>query len=147
MTAKAGAARDAEAPGTQRLDQWLWFARVTKSRTLAATLISDGRFRINRERVDKPSQSVRIGDVITASVGRQVRIFKVAAIGKRRGPPAEALLLFEELTAPANPPNARTRPAGSGLESPATAVRAPGAGRPTKRDRRAIDRLKSEDGA
>jgi len=118
-------------PSTLRLDKWLWFARVIKSRTLAAGLVVDGRVRINREKVEKPSHPVRTGDVLTIGVGDRVRILKVVAMGSRRGPATEARLLFEDLT----PPPASTP------RIPEVLSRDPGSGRPTKRDRRLIDRL------
>lgn len=126
-----------ETGGTgQRLDKWLWFVRVIKTRTQAAGLVTDGKVRLNRVRVEKPSQIVRPGDVVTVSVRGHVRVLKMVAAGERRGPPAEARALFEDLTPPP-PPRA---------EGQATAaqsgMRAPGEGRPTKRDRRLLDRLR-----
>jgi ribosome-associated heat shock protein Hsp15 len=128
----------------QRIDKWLWFARVIRTRTLAAGLVTDGRVRVNRERVLKPSQTVRPGDVITVAVGPRVRVLEVVAAGERRGPPTEAQTLFRDLSDP--PPRAEeggptsTAPA---QEPPGT--RSQGEGRPTKRDRRLIDRLRAED--
>jgi ribosome-associated heat shock protein Hsp15 len=123
-------------PGSpQRLDKWLWFARVLKSRTLAAKLVADGGVRLNRERVEKPSAMVRPGDVLTIAVHDQVRILKVVAAGERRGPAPEAALLFEDLSPPREPRSER-------LAGPAD--RAPGAGRPTKRERRLTDRLRDD---
>lgn len=119
--------------GEQRLDKWLWFARVLKSRTQAAALVSDGKVRINRVRALKPSQSVRPGDVLTITVRGHVRVLKVEFPGVRRGPPPEARTLYEDLTPP--PPDTR----GS------IAERAAGTGRPTKLERRLIDRLKRRD--
>jgi ribosome-associated heat shock protein Hsp15 len=91
---------------TQRLDRWLWFARVVRSRTLAAQLVTDGRVRVNRVRAAKPSLSVRAGDVLTIAVRSRVRILKVLGTGRRRGGPDEARCLFEDLTpsAPAGHP-------------------------------------------
>ena len=117
----------------QRLDKWLWFARVVKTRTLAARLIADGKVRINRERTDKPSQTLRPGAVVTILVNGRVRVLRMVAPGVRRGPPADALALYEDLTPQQKP----TAP------EPASAHRAAGSGRPTKRQRRQIDRLKS----
>jgi ribosome-associated heat shock protein Hsp15 len=122
-----------DAAGTQRLDKWLWFARVVKSRTLAADVIGQGKVRLNRARVLKASQTVRPGDVLTIALRGRVQVLKVAAPGVRRGPPPEARQLYEELSPPAREP-----------EDPA-AQRLPGAGRPTKKDRREIDRLKDEE--
>jgi ribosome-associated heat shock protein Hsp15 len=94
---------------TQRLDRWLWFARVVRSRTLAAQLVVAGRVRVNRVRAAKPSQSVRAGDVLTIALHSRVRILKVLRIGQRRGRPDEARCLFEDLTpsAPAGHPGWR----------------------------------------
>ena len=126
---------DPPAPGTQRLDKWLWYARILKSRTQAAALIADGKSRVNRERVVKPSEQVRVGDVVTLTVHSRLRVLKVLAPGLRRGPPAEAARLFEDISPPV---------AKSPERSATHAARDAGAGRPTKRDRRAIDRLKDD---
>ncbi|WP_395665390.1 RNA-binding S4 domain-containing protein [Methylocella sp.] len=88
---------------TQRLDKWLWFARVTKSRSLAARLVADGHVRVNAKRVDAPAKGVSPGDVLTVSLERQVRVLRVTGVGERRGPFSEAKLLFEELGANAPP--------------------------------------------
>lgn len=144
MTAAAGADdQDDGAPaasGAQRLDKWLWFARVVKSRTLAATLIAGGKIRVNKVKVDKPSHMVKTGDVITSTIKKSVRVLKVCAPGQRRGPASEAAKLYEDLS----PPVPRATPAGQAIAA-AQAGRPAGAGRPTKRDRRAIDRLQGHD--
>jgi len=79
----------------QRLDRWLWFARMLKSRTLAAQLIEAGKVRVNRVRVVKPSRFLREGDVLTITLRGQVLVLKVLAAGSRRGPPPEARLLYQ----------------------------------------------------
>lgn len=133
-----------EASSVQRLDKWLWYARVTKSRTLAATLIEGGKVRVNRVRTDKPSHQVRVGDVITATVHRSVRVLKVLEAGTRRGPASEARNLYEDLT----PQQPGAIPAqGGGADAPAAFDPSPierpqGLGRPTKRDRRKLDRFR-----
>ena len=66
---------------TQRLDKWLWFARVTKSRTLAAQLVQDGKVRVNRAKAAKPSHTVRSGDVLTIAIRGNVEVLKVAGAG------------------------------------------------------------------
>lgn len=130
----------------QRLDKWLWFARVIKSRTQAAGLVTSGKVRVNRSRVDKPAHPLKPGDVVTVSVGRKVRVLKVLAPGVRRGPATEAQGLFEELTPVPASPIAGASPAASGdaiaQERTSALRREPGAGRPTKRDRRLIERLR-----
>ncbi len=131
---------DDEGPvdGTQRLDKWLWFVRVIKTRTQAAGLVTDGKVRVNRQRIDKPSQTLRPGDVVTVAVRGHVRVLKMVSAGTRRGPPAEARLLFEDLT----PPPAPQQPGDVGAHP---GSRSAGQGRPTKKERRQLDRLKGED--
>jgi ribosome-associated heat shock protein Hsp15 len=130
------AAAAGEATQSQRLDKWLWFARVTKSRTLAAQLVLDGKVRVNRVKAAKPSQTVRVGDVLTITVRGGIDVVKVLAPGARRGPPPEARQLYEVITSPG------ARPA----QMAAAGERVRGAGRPTKRDRRLTDRLTEQDG-
>ena len=134
-----------EAAGSLRLDKWLWFTRVIKSRTLAAGLIEAGKARVNREKVAKPSHGVRPGDVVTLTVGQRVRVLEVAALGTRRGPASEAALLYNDLT----PPETRVPDLGANPSDPAPAAPVPGRerglGRPTKRDRRLTDRLQDRD--
>jgi ribosome-associated heat shock protein Hsp15 len=93
----------------QRLDKWLWFSRVVKTRSLAAKLAASGSVRINRNRVDTPSHPVKIGDVLTIGVGPRVLVRRVVALGERRGPPEEARTLYEDLSGdsekdPTSPP-------------------------------------------
>lgn len=116
----------------QRIDKWLWHARVVRTRTAAAHLAATGHVRINGRRIDAPSHSVRIGDVLTIALDRGVRVLKVSGFADRRGPAAATQTLCEDL----QPPAARAEPA---------APRLAGVGRPTKRDRRAIDRFTGDD--
>ena len=81
----------------RRIDQWLWFARIVKSRSLAARLVTEGQIRINRVKIGKPGKDVSPGDVITAAVHGQIRVLRVLAIGARRGPALEAQGLYEEI--------------------------------------------------
>ncbi len=138
---RAGQEAPSEGISAQRLDRWLWFTRLIKSRTLAASLVSAGKVRVNRERVGKPSHAVHMNDVVTATVHRQVRVLRVAALGTRRGPPAEAQTLYEDLAPPLSP--AEQKAAGQERIARGAVECAPGSGRPTKRDRREIDRFKS----
>jgi ribosome-associated heat shock protein Hsp15 len=117
----------------QRVDKWLWFARFFKSRTLAAEMVTLGRVRLNGERCEKASQNVRQGDVLTFAAGSRVRVVKVLGDGARRGPASEARTLYEDLS-PAEQ--------GSEWRNAAGFERDQGAGRPTKKERRAIDRLR-----
>ena len=83
----------------QRIDKWLWHGRFVKTRSLASRLVADGKVRVNRERVVKPSHMVKAGDVITAALAGRVRVVKVLLLAERRGPPAEARTLYEDLLA------------------------------------------------
>jgi ribosome-associated heat shock protein Hsp15 len=85
----------------QRIDKWLFFARVVKSRSLAAKLVQSGHVRINREKADQAAHPVKAGDVLTIALERRVLVYRVAAAGKRRGPAEEARLLYEDLGQPA----------------------------------------------
>jgi ribosome-associated heat shock protein Hsp15 len=126
---------------SQRLDKWLWFARAAKSRTLAATAVTDGKVRVNGVKADKPSHPLKVGDVITSRLQKNIRVLKVVDLGSRRGPAAEAQRLYEDLTPRAAP--AFASEASLAVDPKAWAERAPGSGRPTKRDRRRIDELNS----
>ena len=123
----------------QRIDKWLWYARVAKSRTLAADLVSEGKVRVNRQRVEKPSAVVKPGDILTIAIAARIRILEVRAPGSRRGPAPEAQLLYVDLTPPPPPRDPSVDPRS--LEHGRTA----GSGRPTKRDRRLTDKLQDDD--
>jgi ribosome-associated heat shock protein Hsp15 len=125
--------------GTQRLDKWLWFARVVKTRTQAAALVTDGRVRINTVKTDRPAQPVRIGDMLTIAVHDRIRILEVVLPGEKRGGAPEAGLLFKDHSPPPPPRDFDAHPDG-GL-----GVRDAGSGRPTKRDRRLLDKLRSDE--
>ena len=120
-----------EAPSAMRIDKWLWAARAFKTRSLAADACDGGKVDVNREAA-KPAKQVRPGDHVEITVVGGRRILKVVALSERRGPAPEARLLYEDLTPPA-PPRIR---------QPKPPYREPGAGRPTKRERREIDRLR-----
>ncbi|GHD18539.1 RNA-binding S4 domain-containing protein [Tianweitania populi] len=87
----------------QRLDKWLFFARLQKSRTLAAKLVAAGKIRVNRDKVDNPARSLKVGDVLTITFQNQVLVVRVEQPGTRRGPPAEARTLYANLSAPTDP--------------------------------------------
>jgi ribosome-associated heat shock protein Hsp15 len=116
-----------------RIDKWLWAARVFKTRSLAATACAGGKVDVNEQSV-KPAKLVHPGDLVHVTIGPLRRVLRIAALSERRGPALEARQLYEDLTPPA-PPRIRAMPVG---------VRALGAGRPTKRERRAIDRLRRD---
>lgn len=114
-----------------RLDKWLWQARFFKTRGLSAELVSGGHVRVNSHKVAKPAQAVAPGDVLTFPQARRVRVVRIVELGRRRGPAAEAQALYEDLT-----PDA---PAAD-----ATPPRYEGKGRPTKRERRELDRKRRD---
>jgi ribosome-associated heat shock protein Hsp15 len=121
-----------------RIDKWLWFARFVKSRSLASKLVSDGRMRVNGAPTQKAHYTVKPGDVLTFPLGPHIRVIKVLDLGTRRGPAVEAQTLYEDLDPP--------RKIEATTATPTTFEdREAGAGRPTKRDRRATERLKSPD--
>lgn len=113
----------------QRIDKWLWHARVVRTRTAAAALVAGGHVRINGERVSAASRAVKVGDVLTVALDRRVRMMKALGFAERRGAAEAAEALYEEVDTPA--PTAAPTP-----------LREAGAGRPTKRDRRALDWLR-----
>lgn len=80
-----------------RLDRYLFFIRLVKSRTLAQGLIEDGKVRIDGRRVAKTAEEVRVGSVIALPLQDQVRVLRVLALPTRRGPASEARTCFEEL--------------------------------------------------
>jgi ribosome-associated heat shock protein Hsp15 len=82
-----------------RLDQWLWFARLTKSRSLATRLCAAGAVVINGSTVTKPNQAVRVGDFVVVPQGGVQRTVQVLALAIRRGPPSEARMLYHEIAA------------------------------------------------
>ena len=91
----------ADAPGTLRLDKFLWFARIVKTRALAQDMAEQGRLRLNGRVVDKAHATVRVGDVLGFAQRGAVRMLRIETIPSRRGPPAEARALYSELTSEA----------------------------------------------
>ena len=83
----------------QRLDKWLWHARVVKARTSAASLVESGHVRINGVREKSPGHAVKAGDVLTVSLDRGVRLMKVIGISERRGDAPAARTLYEDVKA------------------------------------------------
>ena len=82
----------------QRIDRWLWHARLVRTRGAAAALAGAGYVRVNGVRIDAPSRQIRPGDVITVALDRSVRVLKVRSFVERRGPAGTAQTLYEELT-------------------------------------------------
>ena len=121
---------------TLRLDKWFWYGRFIKSRSLATKLCNSGKVRVNGNLIKKAHQSVTPGDVLTFSVGPNIRVIKIIKLGNRRGPAKEAQALYEDL----QPIDQIAKKIDSTL-APEPAKREPGSGRPTKVQRRAIERF------
>jgi ribosome-associated heat shock protein Hsp15 len=81
----------------QRLDKWLWHARVVKARASAAALVEAGHVRVNGAREKAPGHSVKAGDVITIGLDRGVRVLKVVGFSERRGDASAASVLYDDL--------------------------------------------------
>ena len=81
-----------------RLDKFLWFARIVKTRALAQAMAETGRIRLSGRLVDRAHAPVKVGDVLSFAQRGAVRVLKVEALPLRRGPPAEARTLYSELT-------------------------------------------------
>jgi ribosome-associated heat shock protein Hsp15 len=121
-----------QTPAAVRIDKWLWAARFFKTRSLAAQACAGGKVDVNGETA-KPARAVRSGDRIAVTLPGGRRLGRVLALSERRGPASAARALWEDLTPPA-PPRPRLSP---------PPYRPPGSGRPTKRERRQIDRLRN----
>lgn len=121
----------------QRIDKWLFFARMVKSRSLAQSHIQSGHVSVNGARCAQPSHMVKVGDRVELKLERRDVILVVRFPGERRGPYEEARLLYEDLSP--SPDEAKR------LTPYEQAIRAIGSGRPTKKERRAIDRLMSDE--
>jgi ribosome-associated heat shock protein Hsp15 len=81
----------------QRMDKWLWHARIVRSRSNAAALALAGYVRLNGQRITAPGQPVRIGDVLTLALDRTVRVLRVEGLCDRRGSSPEARMLYRDL--------------------------------------------------
>jgi ribosome-associated heat shock protein Hsp15 len=112
----------------QRIDKWLWHARVVRTRNAAAALAQGGRVRVNGTRIAAASRLVRTGDVVTVALD-PVRVLKVAGFAERRGGASDAGRLFENLQPEIVPVAAAAKPL-------------PASVRPDRRERRQILRLK-----
>ena len=82
----------------QRIDKWLWHARMVRTRTDAAKLTEAGFVRLNGARVAQPSHAVKLGDVVTLALDRSVRVVKVEGFCERRGQAAAARALYRDMT-------------------------------------------------
>ena len=126
--------------GQIRLDKWLWHARFFKSRSIASTVCKARKVRIDGTVAEKASATVRPGQVLTFPQGAYIRVVKILAPGVRRGPAPEAQSLYEDLS-----PVDEQKEVVAEEKKTAVAVRESGAGRPTKAERRATDKLRGRD--
>lgn len=95
MTGPPDAAPAVEA--RQRIDKWLWHARLARTRAAAKAIAVSGHVRINREKNRAAAHLLRTGDVLTINIGGQVRVLRVRGIAERRGSAADATYLYEEI--------------------------------------------------
>jgi ribosome-associated heat shock protein Hsp15 len=122
-----------------RLDKWLWAARFYKTRSLAAEAIAGGKVQVNGERV-KRAKAVQAGDEIRIRLGPYEHQVVVRALSEQRGPATEAAMLYEEK------PESRSAREAMAIQLKALhAAFVPERGRPTKKDRREIEKLKGRE--
>ncbi|UXN05945.1 RNA-binding S4 domain-containing protein [Bartonella sp. HY761] len=123
-------------PDRLRIDKWLFFSRLLKSRSLAAELANSGKIRVNKQKIDKASYLVKADDVLTISYNQRIRTIKIVALGERRGPAVEAQKLYQDLTP--------VETAEEKLARQALEAQTQTGPRPTKRDRRQLDNLQNK---
>ena len=116
-----------------RLDTWLWYARFYKSRSLSSKAILSGKLRLNSNKITKPASKVKINDVLTINHINMVRIVQVQSLGSRRGPASEAQKLYNDLSG--NIIDA------SKIKSVSEKPKKETNKRPTKKDRRMLDKI------
>ena len=119
-----------------RLDIWLWYARFYKSRSLSSKAILSGKLRVNSIKIIKPASKVKINDVLTINHINTVRIIQIQSIGARRGPASEAQALYNDLSADAT--------AASKIKDVSEKSKKDTNKRPTKKDRRILDKIVSK---
>ncbi len=124
-----------------RVDKWLWYARFSKSRSLASKLCESGKIRLNKRHIFKAHQILKVGDVLTLPFQDNIRIIRIVSLATRRGPFIEAKKLYEDLQ-----PVMSVKSVTSDTDKSKFifGVRTKGTGRPTKMERRATDRLRQE---
>ncbi len=128
---------------TIRLDKWLWFARFFKTRTLASAHVKARKVRLNGTVVSKASVLVKIGDTLTFPKADHIKVIEITACGTRRGPFAEAQTLYIDHS-PSQDDHQKN--ALNDPKAAPTPSREKGMGRPTKADRRALDKLQQGHG-
>jgi ribosome-associated heat shock protein Hsp15 len=128
-----------DGPGRVRIDKWLWAARFFKTRSLAADAVGAGKVLVGGERA-KPARQLQLGDELRVRLGPYEHVVHVRALSERRGPATVATTLYAET---ADSVAARARLAEQHRMAPAAFVYEE-KGRPTKRDRRELDRFRDE---
>ena len=116
-----------------RLDTWLWYARFYKSRSLSSKAILSGKLRVNSNKIIKPASKVKINDVLTINHINLVRIIQVQSLGSRRGPASEAQKLYNDLSGHMID--------ASKIKSVSEKSKKETNKRPTKKDRRILDKI------
>ena len=116
-----------------RLDTWLWYARFYKSRSLSSKAILSGKLRINSNKITKPATKVKTNDVLTLNYENEIRIIQIQSLGSRRGPASEAQSLYIDLT--------EDRIGSSNVKSKIEKSKKDSNKRPTKKDRRLLDKI------
>ena len=116
-----------------RLDTWLWYARFYKSRSLSSKAILSGKLRLNSNKIIKPASKVKINDVLTINHINVVRVIQVQSLGSRRGPASEAQKLYNDLS--------ENIIDASKIKSVSEKPKRETNKRPTKKDRRMLDKI------
>lgn len=119
---------------TMRLDKWLWHARFVKTRSLAHKFVESGKVRLNGEKQHKASANIRVGDDLSFAVHDRLHLVRIIALSARRGPASEAQSLYQEI-----------EPAVNLRASAGPPIAHRGKGRPSKKDRRAYNKLTASD--
>lgn len=119
-----------------RIDKWLWAARFFKTRALAAEAVAGGKVKVNGERV-KAAKAIRLDDALSIHIGPFEYLVQVRALSARRGPAAQAALLYEE----SEPSKAARKELATRLAAEAR-IAAPATGRPSKKERRQVIQFK-----
>lgn len=132
----SGKQLDTSIGGKLRIDKWLFFSRLLKSRSLAAELANSGKIRVNKQKIDKASYLVKADDILTISYNQRIKTIKIIALGERRGPAVEAQTLYQDLTP--------VETAEEKLARQALEAQTQTGPRPTKRDRRQLDNFQNK---
>ena len=119
-----------------RIDKWLWFARVTKTRTLAKKLVTNGKIRVDSNKISSASSLISCGQVLTITLERQILIYEIVELGTSRGPYIQAQLLYSDLSPKIDPVVKDDKAFMDGTIATE--------GRPDKRQRRQLQALKQE---